>query len=277
MAFGGSADGKGNRDRKNETKFLRNRKTVVAFPNCCCDLGGFVKDTAEGTLARAATEESLAAFGAEVRQLRKARQMTLADLAEVSGVSVSHLSAIERGAVNATFDKLRRIAVGLDVPEEWFFAPRPGKGPLERAHVVRRENRRNLNLLYGETADVSGYSDALLSSSLGGAFHMGISDYPPHSSQVADEIYIRDGEQHGIVLEGELVLTLENETITVRAGDSFSFPGHVLHSTRNKSDKPARLIWVNAPVIIPKNAALRASGDATSDQTGITKKRSAAS
>lgn len=205
--------------------------------------------------ARISPDESLATFGAEVRELRKARQMTLADLAQVSGVSVSHLSAIERGSVNPTLDKIARIALGLDVPEEWFFSRREGEGPLERTYVVRRENRRSLNLLYGKPPEVSGYSDALLSSSLGGAFHMGISEYLPHSEQVADEIYIRDGEQHGLVLEGELVLTLEDEVITVRAGDSFSFPGKILHAARNKSDKPARLIWVNSPVVMPKYAA----------------------
>ena len=203
-------------------------------------------------------DEGLATLGGEIRQLRKARQMTLADLAEVTGVSVSHLSAIERGAVNATIDKIKKIAEGLDVPEEWFFAARPGDGRLERTYVVRRENRRTLNMLYGEPPEVCGYFDQLLSSSLGGAFHMGLSEYPPYSEQVIDEVYVRDGEQHGIVLEGELVLRLEDEVITVRAGDSFSFPGQILHSARNKSDKPARLIWVNAPVIIPKFAVHRA-------------------
>lgn len=199
-------------------------------------------------------DEGLATLGGEIRQLRKARQMTLTDLAQVTGVSVSHLSAIERGVVNATLDKIKKIAAGLDVPEEWFFASRPGAGRLERTYVVRRENRRNLNMLYGEPPEVCGYFDQLLSSSLGGAFHMGLSEYPPYSERVLDEVYVRDGEQHGIVLEGELVLKLEDELITIRAGDSFSFPGHILHSARNKSDKPARLIWVNAPVIIPKFA-----------------------
>lgn len=203
---------------------------------------------------QAGIDENLASLGAEIRELRKARQMTLADLAHASGVSVSHLSAIERGNVNATLDKISRIAIGLDVPEEWFFSARPGDGPLERAYVVRRENRRNLNLVYGQPVDVTGYSDALLSSSLGGEFHMGISEYPPYSEAFVEELYIRDGEAHGLVLEGELTLILEEERIAVREGDSFSFPGHILHCVRNKSDKPARLIWVNAPVIIPKNA-----------------------
>ena len=219
-------------------------------------------------------DEGPAAFGAEVRELRKARQMTLADLAEASGVSISHLSAIERGTVNPTLGKIGRVAAALGVPEEWFFAFRPGSGPLERRYVVRRANRRNLNVLYGETVEDAGYSDALLSSSVGGGFHMGISDYPPYSETVVDELYSREGEQHGFVLEGELTLRLEDEIITVRAGDSFSFPGHILHSTRNKSANPARLIWVNSPVIIPKYAALDTSKNEPAKRPAAGKKRS---
>ena len=44
-------------------------------------------------------------------------------------------------------------------------------------------------------------------------------------------------------------------TATCWAGDSFGFPGKILHAARNKSDKPVRLIWVNSPVVMPKYAA----------------------
>lgn len=200
--------------------------------------------------------ESVEAFGAEVRQLRKSRGKTLDDLSRASGISLSHLSAIERGAVNASIDKVTRIAEALAVPAAWFFARRPGEGPLEKAHVVRAENRRNLNLLYGERPEVLGYMDWLLSSTIGGQFHMGISDYAPWSDQVKDELYIREGEFHALVLEGELLARLCDETFTLRAGDSYSIPGHLPHNIRNKSDRPARLLWVNAPVIIPTDALL---------------------
>lgn len=178
--------------------------------------------------------------------------MTLAALAEASGVSVSHLSAIERGTVCASLNKIVQIADALGVPEEWFFNHRPGSGPLERAYVVRETNRRNLNLLYGEPIEQSGYSDQLLSSSIGGQFYLGISEYRPHSELVIDQVVSRDGEIHGIVLDGQLELTIEAEVMTLRAGDSFSFPGHIVHVLRNATDQPARMIWVNAPVIIPK-------------------------
>ncbi|MBF9029753.1 cupin domain-containing protein [Rhodobacterales bacterium HKCCE3408] len=179
--------------------------------------------------------------------------MTLADLAEASSVSLSHLSAIERGAVNPSLDKINLIADALAVPAAWFFTTRSGSGPLEREHVVRAENRRNLNLVYGEPPEKSGYQDWLLSSSIGGEFYMGISDYAPDAGLVPDLLFTRAGEQHVLVLEGELVLFLESEVITLRAGDSYSIPGELPHHISNKSDRPARAVWVNAPVIIPQS------------------------
>ncbi len=208
-------------------------------------------------LARVTSQEGLSAFGAEVRALRKTRQMTLAQLAGDSGVSISHLSAIERGAVSPSLVKITQIAQALGVPEEWFFTHRPGRGPHERAYVVRQANRRNLNLLYGEPIEQSGYSDRLLSSSIGGEFYMGISEYSPNSEHILDQSCTRDGEIHGVVLDGEIELTLEAEIITLQPQDSFSFPGDIVHSIRNASDAPARLLWVNSPVIIPKLAALK--------------------
>ncbi len=198
-------------------------------------------------------ERSVAAFGLEVRQLRKARRMTLAELAAVSGVSVSHLSAIERGAVNPSLDKINRLAAALAVPVAWFFTRRPGEGPLERAHVVRSQNRRNLNLLYGETSEESGYTDWLLSSTIGGDFYFGISEYAPRSEAREDDMFVRDGEQHCLVLEGEIELVLGEEIIVLRAGDSYSIPGDIPHRTNNNGETPARMIWVNSPVIIPKD------------------------
>lgn len=209
-------------------------------------------DVGGSKVTRATSTEALTAFGAEVRQLRKARELTLSDLAAASGISVSHLSAIERGTVSASLRKITSIAEALSVPEEWFFNRRPGSGPMERAYVVRKRNRRNLSLLYQEPMEQSGYTDQLLSSSIGGGFYMGVSDYSPHSCEIVTPLFTRDGEMHGLVLDGEFELTLDDEVITLQAGDSFSFPGHIVHNARNVSDQPARLLWVNSPVIIPE-------------------------
>jgi transcriptional regulator with XRE-family HTH domain len=199
----------------------------------------------------AVVPESTAAIGAEIRALRRARGMTISDLAEASGVSLSHVSAIERGAVNPSLAKIEKLADALVVPAAWFFTNRAGAGPLERDYVVRAENRRNLNMVYGEAPEVSGYSDWLLSSSIGGDFYMGLSDFHPANGAAHDALFTREGEQHVLVIDGELVLRLQDEEIVLRPGDSYSIPGGLPHHVFNRTDAVTRVVWVNAPVILP--------------------------
>ena len=200
---------------------------------------------------------SLLSLGAEVRQLRKARKMTLKALCKAAGISISHLSAIERGASNPSVDVLAEIARGLDVTPDWFFARRPGTGPMERAHIVRSQNRRNLNTLYGQGVGELGYSDSLLSSSIGGSFYMGIAVYEPHSETPRGREHAHEGEEHGLVLEGELEMRIDGEVVILRAGDSYSFDGRIPHHARNRTDRVCKLVWAVSPVVIPRQVETR--------------------
>ncbi len=204
-----------------------------------------------------ATAETLISLGSEMRQVRKARQLTLKQVAEETGISVSHLSAIERGTTNPSLDVVHKVAGALDIEPDWFFARRPGRGPMERAFVVRRQNRRDLNTLYREDKDQIGLSDALLSSSIAGRLLMGVAEYEPHSERPGHTIYQHEGEQHGLVLEGTLELQIGDEFITLQEGDSFSFPTEIVHNARNRTDRPARLIWAIAPIVIPKDVVVQ--------------------
>ena len=207
-------------------------------------------------------------FGSEVRQLRRARNMTLRDLADASGVSLSHLSAIERGATSPTLEKIERIARGLRVATEWFFASRPGAGPNERACVVRAGNRRNLHLLYAQTVEEAGYEDRLLSATIGGNLSMGIASYAPRSETVIDYLYRNDGETHGLVLEGDIEMVLGDETVVLSAGDSFSVPGNLPHRARNRRDAPATIVWASSPVIIPLETIMHSEDTNKNDVEG---------
>lgn len=196
---------------------------------------------------------ALSSLGGEVRQLRKARQLTLKQLSTQAGISLSHASAIERGVTNPSVDVLHAIAAALNVTPDWFFARRSGAGPLEQAYVVRAQNRRSLNALYGEGAAELGYSDHLLSSSIGGHFYMGLAVYAPFSDGPEHPLQEHEGEEHGLVLEGELELQIADERITLRAGDSYSFDARIPHHGRNRTDRICRLIWAVSPVVIPND------------------------
>jgi transcriptional regulator with XRE-family HTH domain len=77
-----------------------------------------------------------ARIAARVGELRAERGHTLDALAELSGVSRSAISSIERGAANPTAVVLERLATGLAVPLASLFdgpaAPPDAPGPLVR-------------------------------------------------------------------------------------------------------------------------------------------------
>ena len=58
-----------------------------------------------------------------------------------------------------------------------------------------------------------------------------------------------DVEHEQVVLEGEMVIGLDDDTRTVRAGDSIFIPSGVAHWYENRSDAPMRFLCM-----VPKTA-----------------------
>ena len=191
-------------------------------------------------------------IGAEIREVRKARNLTLKDLSKQVDCSIAYLSRIERGTARISVDLLEQISAALDVDPKWFFPDRAGNGPLERAHVVRAGKRRPLSGMYLRGTDELGFEDELLSSSLDGGFYLLISRFPPASGPSDPRLdgYAFEGEQHGVVLEGEILLLLDDERIVLGKGDSFSYPSTIPHRFRNNGQTEAVMIWAMAPVRI---------------------------
>ncbi len=211
-----------------------------------------------------AKADAISSFGSEIRQVRKARGLTLQRLSKISGISLSHLSAIERGASNPSFETMQQLSEALNVSTDWFFARRTGSGPLERAYVVRSQNRRNLLSLYGQDEVELGYSDALLSSSIGGRFYMGIASYSPTAAVFQEGTQQHEGELHGLVLSGEFEMQIGDEIFTLHEGDSFSFEAEIPYRVRNRSGREAKLLWAVSPVVIPTEV----SSEQKKTQTG---------
>lgn len=73
------------------------------------------------------------------------------------------------------------------------------------------------------------------STDLNGELALGISRYEPRASTVGDS-YDHQGEEAGLVLEGQLELTKEDKKYLLEAGDSFSFKSQLKHRYANPSD-----------------------------------------
>ncbi len=78
-------------------------------------------------------------LSSETREARKIRRLSLKDLSEAAGISVSYISVVERDAGNPSKEMIEALASALKVEVDWLFAPRHGAGPMERAYIVRAD------------------------------------------------------------------------------------------------------------------------------------------
>ena len=73
-------------------------------------------------------------IGAHMRDLRKRRKMTLEQLSDLTGISVSSLSRIENTRLGLSIDKVEKLARALGVtPETFVSRERPGRAPPSSA------------------------------------------------------------------------------------------------------------------------------------------------
>ena len=178
-------------------------------------------------------------LGSGIRELRKARNQTLKNMSEASGLSVGYLSLIERNLATPSIKVLHDIAQVLGVNISWFF-PESNLGTEgERSYIVREENRRTLNLGLG-------ISDQLLCPSLNGELELLCSTFAPGASS-GEESYTHMGEEAGVVISGELDLWIDEEKFHIGKGDSFNFPSTTPHRYRNSGDQEAIVIWAITP------------------------------
>lgn len=188
----------------------------------------------------AATTALLASAGNKVRARRKELGMTLAQLADATGLSQAIVSQIERGLANPSFTTLAQLAHGLDIPVGRFFTGQDdGVSP-----VVRKSERRNLK---GVTREAVGDSvHELLTPSLNGALEaQWIVSPPGHDTSAAP--FRHSGEEFGLVVSGRTDVYLDGVRHTLSEGDSITFNAEIPHWYINSYEEECVAIWVSAP------------------------------
>ena len=184
--------------------------------------------------------EEVAALGQQIRALRQSKAVTLAQLAERTGLSIGHLSQVERGLSTPTIRQLQAISTGLGVRIGWFFQPMPEPEREPGGVVVRAGHRRRLRY------DGLGMTDHLLTPSLDGRLELLLSTLEPGASS-GEEPYSHEGEEAGLILEGTLELWIDDEHHLLAQGDSFAFASTRPHRYRNPGSTTTKVVWAITP------------------------------
>jgi DNA-binding transcriptional MerR regulator/quercetin dioxygenase-like cupin family protein len=174
-------------------------------------------------------------LGDKLRAARRLRGLSLREASSLAGLSVSHLSAIERGARNISLAGLQRLAVALGISVSDLFGSSSGSGRL--VHAGRRPVL--------DTGDRRVRVESLA---------VGAQLLEPHLYVVqpgggSEGSYQHDGEEMVYVLQGEVEFWLnELERHVVRAGDCLTFPSSLRHRWRNCGAGRLEMLWVNTPI-----------------------------
>ena len=171
-----------------------------------------------------------AAIGAKVRAERQARDWTLDQLAQVTGVSRRMIINVEQGAANPSVSTLLRIsdALGVGLPA---LVDVPQTKP---ARVVRQ----------GEGA-------TLWTGPGGGRGVLLAGTAPPDVLELWDwtlavgechdsEAHVRGTKEILQVREGTVTVAVADQVAVLEVGDAISFSGDVTHSYANEGSEPAR-------------------------------------
>lgn len=180
------------------------------------------------------------AVGRRIRDLRRIRQFSLETVAERTDLSIGFLSQIERGLSSPSLRVLAILADVLGVGIAALFGASPSADGASDQVVTRGQQRPELKLWR------TGVSKQLLSpASADNRLNLFLVHLEPGGS-TGDELYTHDGEEAGLVLEGEMMLTVDSETWSLKTGDSFRFASRRPHRFSNPArDAKAVVLWVN--------------------------------
>lgn len=191
----------------------------------------------EDTVSLPMASQLMGQIGARVRAIREQQNRTIKDLADSSGVSVGHISMLERGKGNPSFNTLVQIAHSLNVPFARLLHTTDATSP-----VVRADARRPLDLHNGS----SGAVHQLLTPSLKHSIEaVWVEEPPGYTSE--ETPFQHAGEEFGLILEGRHTVWLDGVPYDLEAGDSITYASTIPHWYANRGTTTVKAIWVITP------------------------------
>jgi DNA-binding transcriptional MerR regulator/quercetin dioxygenase-like cupin family protein len=188
--------------------------------------------------APASTHAERRLDGRLLRRLRAHRGLSLREASHRAGVSVSFLSALERGVSGASVATLQRLTAAYGTTMLELVGGARASTPAPR--LVREGARPSLDVGSGQVRiEQLAHGATLLEPQL---FVLA----PGASSEGA---YAHEGEEFLYLLSGALTVWVGDvETHRLeRPGDALTFPSTLVHRWRNDARGETRLLWINTP------------------------------
>ena len=175
---------------------------------------------------------------AKMKDCRKRQGMTLKDLSERTGFSVSYLSQVERGKSAITLVSIKKIGEALGLTMSELFAEPDvsekfvGNG---RAHLLTGLQRN-----YDEFSLLSGRFEGRKMECL-------LLKMAPHHVNAEESVH--EGEELFYVVKGQATAIVDGRELIAGEGEVLHFPSSRPHKIINRSDVELEMFSVVTPTI----------------------------
>lgn len=172
----------------------------------------------------------------KIKRIRKEKKMTLKNMSEETGFSISFLSQMERGVSPITMTSLNKIAFALNIKIKDLFTE-----PEMKEEFVRRDSDIELQGLqrnYKHFSVLSGRFDNRKMDS----FHLVME--PQFTNFEASS---HDGEEFYYVLKGSAIFIIDGVEHRINEGETIHFPSSRNHQVQNRENTALEMLCVITP------------------------------
>lgn len=178
-------------------------------------------------------------IGTRIREIRKARKVTLVELSEKTGVAQATLSRIETGTMIGTVESHQRIAEALGIGLGELYQGVDGR--TESTDYTKPDSKERKVEKRGKTL-----VQVLTSSALKKKMLPALITLEPSGSLPLDKEEL-GVEKFLYCLKGDAELTLDKNKYRLKGQESIYFDASLPHSLANLGSKPAELFSVTSP------------------------------
>ncbi|WP_077319813.1 helix-turn-helix domain-containing protein [Virgibacillus proomii] len=172
-------------------------------------------------------------LGVRIKQLRKQKNLTLKNISEKTGLSISFLSQLEHSKTSATLESFKKISDALEVHPSYFFnQPKSSRSVITR-NIVDTLNATENRFIY---KNLSGRME-------NPAFIPNLIILDPDANRGNN--FSHKGQEFLYVLEGTLTIEVDHQLEVLHPHDCVFLDSSKPHYWYNRTDKPIKFLCIS--------------------------------
>ncbi len=185
--------------------------------------------------------------GKRLKEIRKAHGLSQRQLAERTDVTNGAISMIEKNATSPSVSSLKKVLAGFPMSLSEFFSVEDAEEEkyFFKAHELKELSPAEINRIglpgnmhqasFKQVGDASNHSLQILYECY------------PSGADTGEEMLTHDAEEGGIIISGEIEVTVNDKVQILKAGDAYLFDSRHQHRFRNLSKADCILVSACTP------------------------------